>query len=51
MLWICYMLVYDNNYVCKIYGYMYDPVLQKKFPCRVALPLVATSCINVSVAY
>ena len=31
------MLVYDYNYFCKIYGNLYDPVLQKTIPWRVAL--------------
>ena len=42
------MLVYDYNYFCKIYGNIHDSMLQKTFPCRVVLPLVATCCINVS---
>ena len=30
------MLVYDYNYFCKIYGNMYDSVLQKTFPFSVS---------------
>ena len=34
------------NHFCKIYGNMHNSMLQKTFPFRVVLPLVATCCIK-----
>ena len=43
---LCCKFVIFYNYFCEIYGNMYDSVIQKLFPCRVVLPLVAACFIK-----